>query len=157
MKRLTVEGTKTRQLDSYSNKVREFSDYFYANPIAVPGYLTDMDFVFYDFYDYRNDKIFDFALVEITKADYEVRSELLEKIHHRFYEDSGQAAFVKDKSRKLRAAAFIVVYNKINRLYVWSFQQENSWRLYTMEEFAYLLSDLRNSKLRDIVALEMKT
>jgi len=156
MKKLTEEGTKARQLDSYSNKVREFSDYFYDNPSAIPGCLTDMDFVFYDFYDYRNDKIYDFALVEVTKADYEVSSELLVKIHHRFYEDSAQADFVKDKSGKLSAAAFIVVYNKIDRLYVWSFQREDIWKKMTIEEFARLLSDIRNARLKDIVALEMK-
>lgn len=155
MKKLTEEGTKARQLDAFSSRVLEFSDFFYS-PAAVPGYITDIDFVFYDFYDYRKDKIYDFALVEVTKADYEVRSELLEKIRHRFYEDSGQADFIKDKSRKLSATAFIVVYNKIDRLYVWSFQREDIWKKMTIVEFARLLSDIRNSRLRDIVALEMK-
>ena len=145
MKKLTERGTKAKQLnlDRDKDRIRDFSEYFFNPPIRL-GYVSDIDFIFYD---YRNGVLIDYALVEVSKADCKVTENYLKAIQERYYNTGGQANFVKHKSKILNIPAYLIVYNKLKNLYVWSFQKEKEWKRMTLMEFTYHLVGLRNKKL----------
>ena len=133
------------QLSSPGSKdrIKDFSDYFY-NPSVHLGYVSDIDFIFYE---YRNRILIDYALVEVTKADCKVTENYLKAIHERYYNTGGQANFVKHKARALNIPAYLVVYNVLKYLHVWSFQKEKEWKQMTLQEFTYHLAGLRNKRM----------
>ena len=89
----------------------------------------------------------DYALVEVTKTDSAVNENLLNAIQKNFYTTGGQANFVKHKAEALNIPAYLVVYNELEDLYVWSFQEEKEWKRMTLQEFTYHLLSLRNKKM----------
>ena len=145
MEKLTKRGTKAKQLspDRDRDRIRDFSEYFFNPPIEL-GYINDIDFIFYM---YRDGVLMDYALVEVSKADFAVNEKFLKAIHERYYIKGGQANFVKHKSKILNIPAYLVVYNELEDLYVWSFQEEKEWRRMTLMEFTYHLAGLRNKRL----------
>ena len=145
MKKLTERGTKDVQLSSSQSKdrIKDFSDYFYNPPLHL-GYVSDIDFIFYE---YRNRVLIDYALVEVTKTDSVVNENLLNAIQKNFYTKGGQANFVKHKAQALNIPAYLVVYNELEDLYVWSFQKEKEWKRMTLQEFTYYLLGLRNKRM----------
>jgi len=145
MKKLTKKGTKNTQLSLSQSKdrIKDFSSYFYDPPLHL-GYVSDIDFIFYE---YRDRVLIDYALVEVTKTDFIVTENLLKAIHENFYTKGGQANFVKHKAQILNIPAYLVVYNELEDLYVWSFQKEKEWKRMTLLEFTYYLAGLRNKRL----------
>lgn len=142
---MTDRGTKDVQLSPSQRKdrIKDFSDYFYDPPLHL-GYVSDIDFIFYE---YRNRVLIDYALVEVTKTDSVVNENLLNAIQKNFYTTGGQANFVKHKAQALNIPAYLVVYNVLEDLYVWSFQQEKEWERMTLQEFTYHLARLRNKRM----------
>ena len=145
MKKLTDRGTKAKQLsrDRDKDRIKDFSEYFFDPPVRL-GYVSDIDFIFYE---YRDRRLIYYALVEVSKADDEVTAEWLEAVRRNFYERGGQANFVKHSAKLLNIPAYLIVYHELEKLYVWSFQEEKEWKLMSLMEWTYFLASLRNKKM----------